>query len=403
MTILFGHPTGNPNSHHAALAHFETGRLEAFCVPWFPSRRALAALARIPRLHSMGARLARRRFEPLSAAPLIQGRVAEWRRLMLRATGRGDEGLSYEANDWLMRTMRRACRRTAVTAVHSYEDCALWQFEEAKRLGKACIYDMPIAYYPAWEATEERLLRTYAAWMPESGLPAAPHVRPPQKRREMELADVVLAPGSFVERTIRERHPDKRVALAQYGVDLEFWRPQQRVVGDQPLRFLYAGQLALRKGTPLLLEAWEAADLREAELELVGPWKLAQSKLNELPKGVVVRPPCSPEQLRERYLAADAFVFPSFFEGFGLVLLEAMACGLPAIASEATAGPDLLGQDCGAIVATGELEPLVESLRRFANRRGELRAMGRVARERAEACTWEAYRKAVATAVEAFA
>src|SRR5437870_5753527 len=37
MTILFGHPTGNPNSHHAALAHLEAGRLEAFCVPWMPT------------------------------------------------------------------------------------------------------------------------------------------------------------------------------------------------------------------------------------------------------------------------------------------------------------------------------------------------------------------------------
>ena len=44
MSILFGHPTGNPNSHHAALAHFEAGRLEALCVPWMPSELALGVL-----------------------------------------------------------------------------------------------------------------------------------------------------------------------------------------------------------------------------------------------------------------------------------------------------------------------------------------------------------------------
>ena len=46
-----------------------------------------------------------------------------------------------------MRTMARECHRSTVKAVHAYEDCSLWQFLEAKRLGKACIYDMPICYY----------------------------------------------------------------------------------------------------------------------------------------------------------------------------------------------------------------------------------------------------------------
>ena len=62
-----------------------------------------------------------------------------------------------------MRTMARECRRLAVTAVHVYEDCALWQFVEAKRLGKACIYDMPIGYYPAWVHTQAELARKFVA------------------------------------------------------------------------------------------------------------------------------------------------------------------------------------------------------------------------------------------------
>ena len=126
-----------------------------------------------------------------------------------------------------------------------------------------------------------------------------------------------------------------------YGVDLEFWKAGLDCRGRGPLRFIYAGQMSLRKGIPLLLEAWEKADMRDAELELVGLWQLAETRLKSLPRGVTHWGPCSPEALRARFCAADVFVFPSFFEGFGLVLLEAMACGLPAIASEATAGPDI--------------------------------------------------------------
>jgi alpha-maltose-1-phosphate synthase len=401
VTVLFGHPAGNPNSFHAALAHFETGRLEALCIPWMPSQASLACLETFPTLRPMARRLGRRHFPALGGARKIQGRLGEFLRLFARAVGRGDEALSYQANDWLMQTMARECRRPAVTAIHAYEDCSLSQFVEAKKLGKACIYDMPIGYYPAWEKTQAELAERYADWLPAGGLASSPFARPEQKRREMELADLVMAPSHFVEETVRAFHPDKPVARAPYGVDLEFWSPAPRAP-DGPLRFIYAGQLSIRKNIPGLIAAWEQAALRDAELELVGAWHLAEGKRASLPPGVTWRPPCSPQGLRERYRAADVFVFPSFFEGFGLVLLEAMACGLPAIASQATAGPDVMTDACGRLIPAGDTEAMVENLRWFAQNRDRLPTMGEAARRQAELCTWENYRRCVADAVGPF-
>jgi len=223
MTVLFGHPTGNPNSHHAALAHYEAGWLEAICVPWMPSPQTVRFLEHIGSVRPMAQRLSRRYFPPLAAAPKIQGKVGEFRRLLVRALGRGDERLSYEANDWLMHTMRREVRRPTVTAVHAYEDCSLWQFVAAKRLGKACIYDLPIGYYPAWENAQEKLTRQYADWLPAGSLLNSSYARPEQKRQEMILADLVLAPSAFVANTVREFLPAKLVALAPYGVDVNAW------------------------------------------------------------------------------------------------------------------------------------------------------------------------------------
>lgn len=362
----------------------------------------LRLLDQIKPLRSMTQRLNRRHFPPLAAAPKVQGRAGELRRLLTRATGRGDDRLSNEANDWLMRTMTRECRRPRVTAVHAYEDCSLWQFAEAKRLGKACIYDMPAGYYPEWEQTESELARRYVDWLPVGGLRSNPYARPDQKRQEMDLADLILVPSSFVERAIRKFHPHKVVARASYGVDLDFWNLEAKRLGTRPLRFIYAGQLSLRKGIPSLLEAWDKAALRDAELELVGLWQLAQSKRLSLPSGVRWGPPCSPQALRDRYRAADVFVFSSFSEGFGLALLEAMACGMPAIASEATAGPDIITESCGKLVQTGNLEALVESIRWFDKNREKLPAMSRAARAQAESCTWENYRHQVAEAVAQF-
>jgi glycosyltransferase involved in cell wall biosynthesis len=402
MTVLFGHPSGNPNSHHAALAHFETGRLEAFCVPWMPSEGVLRVLQHLGPLRPMVQRLRRRHFPPLIKAPKVQGRARELRRSSMRALGCGGEGLYYEANDWLMRTMTHECRRASVTAVHAYEDCSLWQFAEAKRLGKACIYDLPIGYYPAWEQTETDLVRKYVDWLPRYGLPSSHHVRPQQKREEMSLADLVLVPGTFVEGTVRAYHPEKIVAQAPYGVDVEFWNPPIEKPKPGPMRFLYAGQLSLRKGTPLLLHAWKRAALRDAELCLVGSWQLATTKRSEWPAGVTWLPPCSSEELRKRYQRSDVFVFPSFFEGFGLVILEAMACGLPVIATSASGAEDLIDQGCGRLIATGSLEGLVEAFRWFGDNRGKLPVMSPAARARAEQCRWDNYRRAVITAVAPF-
>jgi glycosyltransferase involved in cell wall biosynthesis len=215
----------------------------------------------------------------------------------------------------------------------------------------------------------------------------------------MKLADLVLIPSTFAEQTIRAFYPEKRVVRAPYGVDTEFWTPHTSTPDMRQLRFIYAGQLSLRKGVPDLIEAWRRAALIDAELELIGPWLLAENKRRSLPAGVICRPPLSPRGLRERYRAADVFVFPSYFEGFGLVLTEALACGLPAISSTASIGPDILDDTCGRLTAPGNLDELVDALRWFAANRERLPTMSRAARQRAEQLTWERYRKDVAAAV----
>ena len=309
------------------------------------------------------------------------------------------EFFSDQGDRWLMRTMARECHRSTVRAVHAYENCSLWQFMEAKRLGKACVYDMPICYYAAREKTQAELRRKYPDWLPPNWSPAAHDRLRERKRQEMMLADLTLVPSSYAEATIREFYPHKEIALAPYGVDAEFWTPGPINKPPGPLRFIYAGQVSLRKGIPVLIEAWSKAGLRDAELALVGSWILADSKRRSLPPGVKWFPPCSSRALRDRYRESDVFVFPSFAEGFGLVLLEAMACGLPAIASEASIGPEIITAGCGFISSSGDLDRLVELLRWFDRNRDKLPTMSREARAKAARWTWSNYRSLVKGAV----
>src|SRR6185437_4666315 len=153
--------------------------------------------------------------------------------------------------------------------------------------------------------------------LPPTGLNPGSYARPRQKRQEMELADLVLTACSFAAATIRDFFPEKPIAQAFYGVDAQFWCPGEAQRPDRPLRFIYAGQLSLRKGTPDLIEAWRKAALGDAELDLVGAWLLADAKRRTLPATISHRAPQSPSDLRDRFRDADVFVFPSYFEGFG--------------------------------------------------------------------------------------
>ena len=400
--VLFGHPTGNPNSHHAALVYLQAGWLEAFCVPWMPTAMELKLAGMLPGLSDEAARLARRSFPPLRCAPRIEGRWSEWSRMlrrMLPETAAGRVDVSDDANDWLMRTMKRACRRATVRAVHAYEDCAASQFEETKRQGKLCIYDMPTGYYPARAALQARLLRDYRNWLPQDGIVPMPPERVERKLREMALADVVLVPSRFALRTIRD-YTDKRAALCPYGVDTEFWRPGNGRRSDERLRFIYAGTCSVQKGIPVLLDAWRAAGLQEAHLELVGAWQLPTGARAQLPSHVTVRGHESTSGLRERYQAADVLVFPSFFEGYGLVILEALACGLPVITTDATGGADLLDAHTGRVLPAGDVDALAHALRWFSEHRDCLHEMKGAARRLALAHGWEPYRASLIAAVE---
>ena len=83
--------------------------------------------------------------------------------------------------------------------------------------------------------------------------------------------------------------------------------------------------------------------------------------------------------------------------------IEIVRCGLPAIASSATAAPDVLTAACGRVIPAGDLESLVETLRWFNAHRDQLPAMRSAAQSRAASFTWEKYRRCVSAAVASFA
>lgn len=213
------------------------------------------------------------------------------------------------------------------------------------------------------------------------------------------------------------RFPRGRIDVTPCGVDERF-RPageaeRERVRGayNLPARFfLYAGTHEPRKNLPRLIAAWSAiAEKTDLDLVLAGRsgWKTS-----------AIRRAAARSPHRERIhfcgfiesadlpavlSAAGVFVYPSLYEGFGLPVLEAMACGTAVITSSVSSLPEVAG-DAALLVPPADADALAESLLTCANEPslcGELRAKGLVrARsftwERTAALTVEAYRHALA-------
>jgi glycosyltransferase involved in cell wall biosynthesis len=213
----------------------------------------------------------------------------------------------------------------------------------------------------------------------------------------MELADVVVTACTFAANTIRESF-DKKVVIAPYGVDLPF--PQKAPPREGPLRIIYAGAASVRKGVPLLLEVWRDLGWKDAELILVGSWQLASARAAQLPPGVQYLGMMSQKQANQEISKSDWLILPSNFEGYGLVILEALANGVPVIASTATGAGDLGPSPAIKLMEPDSRDSLVEALQQA--KKSRERGLRGEARRIASVASWGRYRKKVVSVAEAF-
>jgi glycosyltransferase involved in cell wall biosynthesis len=158
--------------------------------------------------------------------------------------------------------------------------------------------------------------------------------------------------------------------LVENGVDLGLWNSGERVaVGDQkPVRFVFSGRLEEWKGVQYLLDAFKAVvQQMPATLEIMGSGVMrqrleAQTSAAGLNGSVVFRGWVSQPDCAQILSTADVFVLPSLYECGGAVVLEAMAVGLPVIATNWGGPADYLDPSCGVLVDPTSPEAFVHQL-----------------------------------------
>ncbi|MGC9359367.1 MAG: glycosyltransferase family 4 protein [Anaerolineae bacterium] len=240
-----------------------------------------------------------------------------------------------------------------------------------------------------------------------------PHLFPPARRRYLQRmtrattrrADAVIAVSESTARDAIEilGLPSERVHVIPNGVNPELHPPSDddivalRTRYDLPERYvLYLGTLEPRKNLPTLIKAYGLARRSGIQhgLVIAGGKGWYDEPIYEavriagLEEDVRLTGYVPSEHLAALYGAADLFVYPSLYEGFGLPPLEAMACGTPVLVSNVSAMPEVMGK-AGVTVNPRESKEIAEAMLSLLADEERRRTLAKAGLERAARYSWE--------------
>lgn len=213
---------------------------------------------------------------------------------------------------------------------------------------------------------------------------------------ESKKADLHIVASHFsMNSVLFNGFKEDQIILAPYGVSNTSFKPTEKDY-DQGLNVLFVGEVNQRKGIAQILESARQLKINgcnDIEFNIVGGGADLCSELYEPYKSVVhFRGRVSFVDLQKYYGLSHIFVFPSVGEGFGLVILEALAAGLPVITSRNCGGPDVIQDGYnGFLIDAGNTEQLTEKILWFYQHKELLPQMSNNAVQSVSQMTWEHY------------
>jgi len=362
-----------------------------------PTGALAGGLKRLPGGGRLVAELGRRDWK---LPPDVTIRSYPWRevgRILLERTGMTRRlGLnSQRLADRLYEQFDRQVARhhlPKIDAIYAYEDGAAETFAAAKPWGIKCIYDLPIAFYRVSHAIQQDEASQFPQFAGALAAAHEPAWKIERKYREIWAADRIIVPSTFVlESLTSEGIPADRITVIPFGAPIDYFHPQPKP--DRTFRALFVGRVGPRKGAHYLLDAWQSLKFPDAELMMVGVNEFPPAWFSHYADQVRYLPSLPHASLNQHYSRGSVLVLPSLVEGMPLVLLEAMACGIPLITTPNAAGLDLITDGVeGFIIPIRDVDALKTRLEWCYHHPDQLADMGQAARRKAEVLTWALYR-----------
>lgn len=410
MKVIVSHPTGNMNTRAAADGLRKLNLLYKFyiCIACFENS-LLYKLSNIPFLKEFKRRVFNSILQAVTNTyPWRElGRQIsikfKLRKLIKHETGIFSVDQVYASLDKHVANEINKYHKD-IAAVYAYEDCALHTFREAKKLKKLCIYDLPIGY---WRSMRD-LLSIEQVRNPEWSITIGgfndSDEKLKRKDEELILADKIYVASTFTKKTL-ELYPGKlkNIEVIPYGFPQINTTRIYLPFDGRKIKVLFVGGLSQRKGISYLFESVKGLE-NKIDLTVVGSGNIESCPIlkKEL-ENIKYIPSLSHDAVLKLMAEHDLLIFPSLFEGFGLVITEAMSQGTPVITTDRTCGPDVItnGED-GWIVKAGDSLCIRDLLLQFIENPNILHVVGRNALHTASLRPWSCYEYELATSVTAF-
>ncbi len=268
--------------------------------------------------------------------------------------------------------------------VYAFTQVGLEALRWAKRAGVPTVLDNPNTHIREFarvyrEESKRLLGRGY------NGHPTDRMIA--RVEEEYQLADRIRVSSVRAKASMAEHGvPADKVAVIPQPIDLVRYRPPTgRAPTDGPLRVCYVGTLDLRKGFVNLLRACRQMSGQGVSLVVVGATGDRGSRRLFAAESAGLAVTVAPGDPVPAYHRADLFVLPSLEDGFGFVVAEAMACGLPVVVTDHCGSAEWVTPGrTGWVVPPGDPTAIAAALREALDRRAELPDMGVAARRDVE-------------------
>jgi alpha-maltose-1-phosphate synthase len=196
-------------------------------------------------------------------------------------------------------------------------------------------------------------------------------------------ASVITAVSNFTASSLKRAAGISSAQVIPNWVDTTKFAPAgtSAVKSGRPFSLLFVGNWSRRKGADLLAPIMRKLG-REFRLCLTSG--LRKSKDMNCPDNMILLGKLQEDELVKAYQDCDALLFPTRFEGFGYAALEAMSCGIPVIATNASALPEVVEDGVtGILCQDGDVDSFVAACRKLAYDRSFCERLGKAGRERA--------------------